>query len=131
MARTASRSHAITRHAPNPWRGRALKLQERMSSISKRARAGVAAQEEAAISVGSALVVGVLEARGTRLPSFMGLDPNLLWGAALVLGGPRLMKGKNGKRLEAAGVGLLACAAKDSAVRGSVKVGEDDEDDDD
>lgn len=105
-----------------------------MHGLAKRAKAGVEQQEEAAIAVGAALLVGVLENRGTRLPTFMGLDPNLVWGAALALGGPRVMRGKNGKRLEAAGVGLLSCAAKDAAVRGSIKVGAEeigDDDDDD
>lgn len=131
MARFASSTALAKPHraAPNPWKGRAMALQTRLQHVGKKAKAAVGQQEEAAISVGTALLAGVMQSRGTILPTFMNLDPNLVWGAGLALLGPRVMKGKNGARLEAAGVGLLSVAAHSAAVRGTVKIGEDDDED--
>lgn len=125
MARSASKSSAITVSRPNPYKGKLLRAEERLKAVAKRAHSGMMEQEEAAIAIGAPLVLGLLEARGTRLPTVGGIDPAIVWGAALALLGPKALKGKNGKRIAAAGVGLLSSAARDSGKRGSLKVGED------
>ena len=126
MPKFAKRSTALA-HRPNPLKGKLSKATERLNALQRRARAGFAEQEESAIAIGAPLLLGVLEGRGTRLPSVFGIDPAIVWGGALAVAGMKFMKGKNGRRLTAAGVGLLSSAARDSAKRGSIKVGEDEE----
>lgn len=74
------------------------------------------------------------ERKGVNIPTIAGLDPAILPGAALSLLAPRYVGGKNGKRLQAAGDGLLALATARAVQRGGVKVsgveiGADDDDD--
>lgn len=121
-----ARRTALAIHKPNPLKGKLAKANERLANLSKRARAGLVEQEESAIAIGAPLLLGVLEARGHSLPTVMNIDPAIVWGGALAVAGMKFLKGKNGKRVTAAGVGLLASAARDSAKRGGIKVGEDD-----
>lgn len=126
MPKFAKRSTALaTSHKPNPLKGKLAKANERVAALAKRARAGLVEQEESAIAIGAPLLLGVVEARGHSLPTVFNIDPAITWGAALAVAGMKFLKGKNGKRVTAAGVGLLASAARDSAKRGSIKVGED------
>lgn len=120
-----SRSSLAVAHRPNPLKGKLAKANERLAALGKRAKAGLMEQEEAAISVGVPAVLGFFEGRGTALPTVMNIDPALLYGAALSFAGMKLLKGKNGRRVMAAGVGLLASAGRDSAKRGSIKIGEE------
>lgn len=126
MPKFARRTALAVAHKPNPLKGKLAKANERLAALSKRARAGMANQEESAIAIGAPLLLGVLEGRGTRLPTLFNIDPAIVWGGALAVAGMKFVSGKNGKRLTAAGVGLLSSAARDSAKRGGIKVGEDD-----
>ncbi len=106
------------------------KLEARLKNATKRAGAAAKDKELGLISIGAAAGLAMLEKKGTKLPTVMGLDPALLIGGVLFLGGAKLVAGKNGKRIEAAGEGLLAVAANRSILRGSVKVAGVDDDDD-
>lgn len=126
MPKFARRSTAlVVQNRPNPLKGKLAKAHDRIAALTKRARAGMGEQEESAIAIGAPLLLGVLEGRGTRLPTLFNIDPAIVWGGALAVAGMKFIKGKNGKRLTAAGVGLLSSAARDSAKRGGIKVGED------
>jgi hypothetical protein len=128
----ARRTTVVRRSGPSP---KLLKLQARLKNLGGRAAKGAAAMELKAITVGAPVAFTLLERRGTRIPSVMGIDPAIVLGAVLSLGGKRIAGGKNGARIEAAGDGLLAYGAARSAARGSIRVagegGDDDDDDDD
>lgn len=113
-----------------------VKLEARLKNATKRAGAAAKDKELGLISIGAAAGLAMLEKKGTKLPTVMGFDPAIVLGTVLFLGGPKLVSGKNGKRLEAAGEGLLAVGASRSIARGSIKVAggeypDDDDDDDD
>lgn len=113
----------VRRKGPSP---KMQKLQARVSSLSKRVREGASGHEHAMFAVGAAGLFSLAEKK-TTMPTVMGLDPALLFGAALYLGGPKVLKGSSGKKLEAAGEGLLALGAARSVARGGVRVAGDDE----
>lgn len=127
-ARKKKTAIATVRKGPNP---QIVKLKTRLAAASKRASSAAKDKESGLIAIGAAAGLAMLEKRNTKLPTVMGLDPAFTLGAVLFLGGPKIAGGKNGKRLESAGEGLLAVAANRSILRGSLKVaGEDDDDDD-
>lgn len=127
------RTTVVRRSGPSP---KLLKLQARLKNLGSRAGAKAAGVELRAITIGAPVAFAMAERKGVKLPSVMGLDPALLIGGALAVFGGKA-GGRNGKRLEAAGDGILAYAAARSAARGSVKVagteiigGVDDDDED-
>jgi hypothetical protein len=125
MAKLAHRSSSSAiSHRPNPLKGKLVKAHERLAALSKRGRAVMADQELSAISIGAPIALGFAERSGLALPTVMQLDPAILYGGAIALLGFKV-KGKNGKRMIAAGVGLLASGGRDSVKRGGVRVGED------
>ena len=119
------RRAAALAHRPNPLRPKLEAAKERLANLSKRGMRAAADQELSAITVGAPVALGFAERQGYALPTVFGLDPAVLYGGALALLGLKFVKGKNGKRLLAAGVGLLGSGGRDSIKRGSVKVGED------
>lgn len=121
MASKLAKRHAPPR--PNPWKAKLAKNTERLQAIARRTRAGIAEQELSAITVGTPVAFAFAE-RNWAIPTVMGLDPAVLYGGAMALIGLKLA-GKNGRRLLAAGCGLLASGARDSVKRGGIKVGED------
>jgi hypothetical protein len=46
------------------------------------------------------------------LPTLLGIDPQIVYGLGLALAGPRVIGGKNGSRVEAAGVGGALASGK-------------------
>lgn len=111
-----------------------LKLQERSKRVLQKAREQASEAEEAVITVGTPAVIGLLKANGTNLPTFGGFDAMLVWGAPLALLAPKIVGGRWGRRLSAAGVGMVAVAANRAAEKGTFKVGADEiagDDDDD
>lgn len=107
---------------------RAIKAEERLRSLGRRARVEAERNETAIIAVGSALGFAMLNQK-VKLPTVMNIDPKIVYGLGLALAGPRLLGGKNGARVEAAGVGLLSAAASAGVERGTFKVAGDDDDD--
>lgn len=109
------------------------KLEKRLASVSRKAREMSTDAESGLITVGVPAVLGMLQAKGTTLPSFGGFHPMLVWGAPLALLAPRFVGGRWGKRLGAAGVGMLACAGNRAGATGTFKVAGDEigADDDD
>lgn len=104
------------------------KLEERSKSIMRRAKEQAYEAEEALITIGTPAVVGLLEANGTKLPTFGGFDPMLVWGAPLALLAPKIIGGRWGMRFSAAGVGMCSVAANNAAKKGTFKVaGDEDE----
>lgn len=142
MARTAS---AIVVRQANPVRRsgggsrRFEKLEKRLQAVGRRARDAASNAEEAAITVATPAVFGLMQANGTVLPTVGNFDPYLVIGLPLALGGPKLIGGKWGKRAGAAGIGLLAVAANRAAQQGTFRtagdeiggeeIGADDDDD--
>jgi hypothetical protein len=129
------RTTVVRRSGPSP---KLIKLQARLKNLGSRAGAKAAGVELRAITVGAPVAFALLERKGVKLPSPMGIDPALIIGGVLAVFGGKA-GGRNGKRMEAAGDGILAYAAARSAARGSVKVsgteitgglGDDDDDDD-
>jgi hypothetical protein len=140
--RARSRSSAIVvrssvparRAGPSP---RLAKLESRLASVARRARDVSTETEAAIITVGVPTVMGLLASKGTFLPTFGGFHPMLVWGAPMALLGEKAFGGTWGKRVKAAGIGLLACAGNRAGATGSFKVegdeetGADGDDDDD
>lgn len=116
-------------------KGKVLKLKNRLASVAKRASSAASANDHLLCSLGAAAALTYAEKKG-KIPSIMGLDPALVIGGVLYLGGRKLAGGKAGQRIEAAGEGLLAVATSRVVQRGSIKVsgtdivGDDDDDDD-
>jgi hypothetical protein len=147
MARTASaivlRQASATPAARRSSNRKFEKLEERLKSVGRKAKEVSQETEEAVITVGVPAVLGLLKANGTNLPTYGKYDPLLIWGAPLALLAPKFIGGRMGRRISAAGVGMLSVAAHGAAQRGSFSVsgdeigydeddeiGADDEDDD-
>jgi hypothetical protein len=117
---------APRRKAPGVSSKKHEAIRARLASLRKRATAVDTDTKAALVSIGVPAVVAMLGKKhkdgtpGFKLPTFAGVNPNLLWGAALALGGPRIIKGENGKLIAAAGVGLAAVGASESATAGTV-----------
>jgi hypothetical protein len=95
--------------------------------MRKRVRDGSGLEGQLA-TIGAPLVVGLLKARGTALPSIGGFDPNLVWGLGLAILGSKL-GGNLGQHAKNGGVGLLAVAAGRAGETGSVRTEGDFDDD--
>jgi hypothetical protein len=143
VAALARKRTAIAVRRPSVSNAKLIKLQSRLAAASKRAGKHVARHDDMLIGVAAAAGLGLLEKKGKKLPTVANIDPALLYGAVAYLGGRKLLGGRNGARLEAAGEALLAVAANRVVARGSVKVAgdelvgddfddsDDDDDDDD
>lgn len=94
-----------------------------------RARTGTGLEGQLA-TIGAPLVVGLLKARGTALPTVGGFDANLVWGLGLALLGSKL-GGSMGQHAKNGGIGLLAVAAGRAGETGSVRTEGDFDGDDD
>lgn len=124
---TKNRNAAITvrRAAPVVSKARFEELRTRTASAAKRLKEASAEDTDALVGVGSAVALALYEKGGRKLPTAMGLDPALLWGtAAWVL--TRGKKGKGAGMARSAGLALVTIGVNRSAMRGSLKVGDDD-----
>ena len=72
-------------------------------------------QKEMLATLAGPAALGWATARGVNLPTVAGIRPDALYGAVFGLGLPMFIKGNTGRMLSAAGVGMLACAARDLA----------------
>lgn len=110
-------------------------LEKRMHAVGKRGKQLVTKRENGLIGIGAGVGLGLLAKSGKKLPTIGNIDPNLLWGGALFLLGPELMKGKNGERIGAIGTGMLTVAGFQIPQRGlrvaGAGAGADDNSDDD
>ena len=95
----------------NPLAGRLAKERARAAAIGRRTRAEAMKREEMILSLGSAALYGYAKKKAWNLPTIGGIEPTILYGLALGVGGPMISKDKNGRRLEAMGTGLLTIAA--------------------
>jgi hypothetical protein len=118
------------RKAPTVSKSRYEALESRLVRAGTRAKAVAQKRENGVISIVTGVGLGLLAKSGKKLPTVAGIDPNLLYGGALFLLGPELMKGKNGDRLAALGTGMLTVAGYTVPQRGVKVAGEDDDDDD-
>lgn len=123
-ARRRSTGLAIRRHGPSP---KLVKAEATIKRMRSRAREGTGLEGQLA-TIGAPLLVGLLKARGTSLPTFGGFDPNLTWGLALALLGGKI-GGSLGQHAKNGGVGLLAVAAGRAGETGSVRTEGDFDDD--
>ena len=143
MAKTASAPRTaivVSQPASKPVRrgssnnAKADKLEKRLQAANRAKREVTEETEDAVLTVLAPAGVGLLKANGTELPTFGKFDPMLVWGAPLALFSGSVIGGKMGRRLRAAGVGLLAVAANSAATKGSFRVegdsieGDDDDD---
>lgn len=127
MARRSSlavRSYAPARRSgPSP---KLKAMEARVASIARKTRDVATANEEMLITVGVPAALGFARASGHVLPTFANFHPLLVWGLPMALLGEKVVGGAWGKRVRAAGVGMLACASNDAAHRGTLKVEGDD-----
>jgi hypothetical protein len=127
MATLARRSTAVTvrRSGPSP---KLVKAEATIKRLRSKARVPSGLEGQLA-TIGAPLVVGLLKARGTSLPTVAGFDSNFIWGLGLALAGPRI-GGAMGKHAANAGVGLLAVAASRAGETGTLKTEGDFDDSD-
>ena len=131
MAFTTKRrsSSAIVRRSPGSVsKAKFSAAVERAKSAGKRLRDATKEDESAMVSVGTGLALAVAESKMT-LPTIAGIDPLVLGG---VLGYAVTRKGKSktmGMARDAA-IASLTIGVNRSYTRGSVRIGEDDEEDD-
>lgn len=105
-------------------------LKERSRAATKRLREATEDDQDAMISLGSAVALGLYEKSGRKLPTVMGLDSAVTVGMAAYLA-TRKSKNKTARMVRQAGIALATIGANRSTMRGSLKVaGEDDEDED-
>jgi len=104
------------------------KLEKRLAAVGRRSRDAAAAAELDLITVGTPLALGMLKSRGVKLPTIGGYSSEIVVGGVCALFGKKLLGGKNGDRVKAAGVGMLASIAGKVGEQGTLKVaGDDDE----
>lgn len=97
-----------------------------MNANARRLRDARQEDTDAAAGLVTAVGLGMLERSGRKLPSVGGFDGAVIWGPVTWLVG-RNMSGKQGGMLRQAGLMLTGIGASRAAVRGSLRVGEDDE----
>lgn len=106
-------------------------LAERSKKAAKRLREASSEDQDALLSVGTGLALGLYERSGRKLPTVMGFDPAVAWGVG-VYALTRQAKGKSARMARDAAIALATIGANRSIMRGSVKVaGDDDSDEDD
>lgn len=104
-----------------------VRLQARVANLAKRGRNHAAKNENTLLVLGgAALPALVTRFTGRGLPSFAGIDPGIVWGAAL-MGISTQVGGKNGERLMALGTGVAAPAIARAVSTGTIKVSGDDD----
>lgn len=104
------------------------KLEKRLAAVARRTRDSAADAELDLITVGTPLAFGLAKSRGVKLPTIAGYPGEIVVGGLAALFGKRALGGKNGARVKAAGVGLLASIAGKVGEQGTLKVaGDDDE----
>lgn len=111
-----------------------VRTRTRVVQVVKRGarRAGslaVKAKSQIAVAAGGGLL-GALESRGVALPTVGGVDPALLWGAALAFGFPMVVKGEMGALGSLAGAGVLSVGAYRAISGMAATAGDDDAEDD-
>lgn len=96
-------------------------LKKRLANLRKRASGLETDTKLALVTLGTPVALSLLKKhQGFELPTVGGINPNVLWGGALVLLGPTLVKGESGRMLSAAGLGMAAVGASESATAGTV-----------
>ena len=128
--RRASTALAPRRSSGGIAKARFEGLRQRMSASARRLRDARQEDTDAAAGLVTAVGLGLLERSGRKLPSVGGFDGAIIWGPVAWLAG-RNMRGKQGGMLRQAGLMLTGIGASRAAVRGSLRVGEDDSADDD
>ena len=118
----ARRRSAVVRRSRSPYEARYMKERARVSGIARRARDEAMKREEMVLSLGSAALYGYARKSNWNLPTLGGIDPAILYGVALGIGGPMISKDKNGRRMESLGTGLLTIAAYNVARTGSFTI---------
>jgi hypothetical protein len=131
LSRRTTTVRSTPSRKPSP---KLIKVQTQLANLRKRAAGTAVDHGELIASVGVPVAFVALEKKmlekGDKLPTVMGLDPAVLYGAIGYFFGRKFAGGKAGRMVEAAGQGLLAYGAGRSTYRGSVKVaGEGDDDD--
>ena len=113
------------RSGPSP---KIAKLEKRLAAVARRTRDATAEAELDLITVGTPLALGMMKARGVKLPTIAGYSSEIVVGGVAALFGKKLLGGRNGERVKAAGVGMLASIAGKVGEQGTLKVaGDDDE----
>lgn len=126
--KSAKQSSMVVRaKAPTIAKARYEELRTRGLAVAKRLKEASAEDTDAMVGVGSGLALALYEKGGRSLPTVMGLDPAVVWG----FGAWAITRGRKGKGASmgrAAGLALATIGVNRSAMRGSIKVGEDDSD---
>lgn len=126
FAKARSRTAVVVRK-PITQNPRYLKLAARVTNLSKRGRHQAAKNEGTLLVLAGAAAPALIQRfTGKPLPTFAGIDPALLIGAAAIAIGMN-MGGKNGERIKQLGVGAAAPAIARAVTTGSIKVSGDDD----
>lgn len=102
---------------------------DRAKNAGKRLRDATRGDDDAMVGVGAGLVLAIAEKK-TTLPTVAGLDPAVLYGAvgyALA----RKSKNKQMGMVRQASIAMLTVGVNRSYSRGSIKVGEDTDEEED
>lgn len=98
----------------------------RAKSAGKRAIAARTSPLATVVTAGAGYAFGMLEKRGTELPTVAGIMPAALYGVGLAVAGHTVAKnGRVGEALRQAGAGALAVAGYKLGTGQPFKVGED------
>jgi hypothetical protein len=123
----AKRKAAIVARRPVTQNPKFVRLQARVANLAKRGRHHAAKNENTLLVLGGAALPALVQRfSGRGLPTFAGIDPGILWGAAL-MGISTQVGGKNGERLMAIGTGVAAPAIARAVTTGTIKVSGDDD----
>lgn len=121
FAKARSRTAVVVRK-PITQNPKYLRLQARVHGIAKRTRHHASKNEGTLLVLGGAALPALVSRfTGKGLPTFMGIDPGLLWGGVLMAASTQ-MSGKNAERLMSLGTGVAAPAIARAVTTGSIKV---------
>lgn len=123
----AKRKTALAPRRPVTSNPKYLRLQARVASLAKRGHHAAKKHESTLLVLGGAALPALVQRfSGKQLPTFAGIDPGILWGAAL-MGISSQVGGRNGERLMALGTGVAAPAIARAVTTGTIKVSGDDD----
>lgn len=132
-APAAPRTIVLRQQAAPPARRARTRIKEVVVRGARRAagaaRSAAAQTQVQLATVGGGAGLALLERSGRSAPTIGGFDGALVTGLALAFG-PALLKwrSKNAALLSCAGTGVLTVGVHRSLLRGSARVGEDEED---
>lgn len=86
------------------------KAQDALARLRAKTKDKLAEKEHTAVALSASFALGVAKTKGKALPPVMGIDGNIVWGAAMVVAADHV-GGRGGRALNASGHAIAGIGA--------------------